>query len=224
MNFGYKLIQKSIIGLLVFMACIFIPAQTLNYWQAWLYLFVFIGCSISLSLYLWKYNPALLERRMNAGPKAETRSSQKIIMRFIFLLFMLINVVPALDYHYQWSPVSLPFVLFGNGLLIIGFYINFLVLRANSFAAANIKIMTDQKVISAGPYAIVRHPMYSGSLIMIMGIPLALGSWLGMLIMIPFVWVISWRILDEEKLLRENLAGYKEYCTNVKWRLIPLIW
>jgi protein-S-isoprenylcysteine O-methyltransferase Ste14 len=154
----------------------------------------------------------------------EKEKTQKIIQAFAFLGFALILIIPALDHRFGWSNIPLCIVILGDILVAIGFYLVFLVFKENTFASATIEIATDQKVITTGPYSMVRHPMYSGALIMLFGTPLALGSWWGLLVLIPFILIIILRLLDEEKFLSKNLPGYNEYCQKVRYRLIPLLW
>jgi protein-S-isoprenylcysteine O-methyltransferase Ste14 len=139
-------------------------------------------------------------------------------------LFFSILIIPSLDHRFGWSNVPLSIVIVGDILVALGFYLIFLVFRENTFAAATIEISTDQKVITTGPYSIVRHPMYIGALIMLLGTPPALGSWWGLLTFIPFTMIIVLRLFDEEKFLLKNLPCYKEYCQKIRYRLIPSLW
>jgi|SRR5271165_67149 len=205
-------------------ASIFIPAGTLHYRQAWVFCAVFSSCVLAITVYLMRKDPKLLERRMNAGPAAEKETRQKIIQFFASLSFISIFVVSGLDHRFGWSAVPVSVVALGDILVALGFYLVFLVLRENTFAAGNIQVVPDQQVIATGPYALVRHPMYGGALVMLLGIPLALGSWWGLLTIIPMVLVLVLRLLDEERLLASDLPGYPEYRNRVKYRLVPLIW
>jgi protein-S-isoprenylcysteine O-methyltransferase Ste14 len=123
-----------------------------------------------------------------------------------------------------WSNIPISITLVGDGLVLIGFYIIFLVFKENTYTAATIQVASDQTVISTGPYSIVRHPMYVGALVMLLGTPLALGSWWGLIMFFLMALVISWRLLDEEKFLAQNLPGYSEYCGKVRYHLVPFIW
>ena len=161
---------------------------------------------------------------MNAGPGAEKEKSQKRIQVFASLVFIGVMILPSLDHRFSWSDVPLSVVIAGDVFVALGFLLIFIVFRENTFSAATIEVAPDQKVISTGPYAIVRHPMYSGALVMLLGTPLALGSWWGLLMFIPMSFIIVWRLLDEEKFLSKNLSGYKEYCKKVQYRLVPFIW
>jgi protein-S-isoprenylcysteine O-methyltransferase Ste14 len=222
-DLGKKTIFGFIQVLIVSGVLLFLPAGTFAYWEAWIFLLVFTVSGALVSRYLWKHDPKLLERRMKGGPIAEKEKRQKIIMTFLSLLFILLLVVPALDFRYAWSHAPLIAVIVGDVLIAFGFYSNFLVFRENSFTAAIIEVASDQKVISSGPYAIVRHPMYAGSLIMLLGFPLALGSFWGLLLIPPIIFFIVLRLLNEEKILKKNLAGYAEYCRAVPYRLAPYV-
>lgn len=203
---------------------LFVPAGSLNFWQAWVYSIVFFVSSATITFYIWKNDPALLERRSEIGVVEEKEKTQKIIQGFAYIGFILILVIPALDHRFSWSNVPFFIVILGDILVIAGLYLYFLVLKENTFASATIEITTDQKVITTGPYSLVRHPMYLGALIMLFGTPLALGSWWGLIIVVLYVFALVTRIRDEEKFLSKNLPGYDEYRQKVQYRLIPLLW
>jgi len=200
---------------------LFLPAKTFYYWEAWVYIALFSIASAVITIYLMKKDKALLQRRVNAGPAGEKQRMQKIIQSVAQVAFLAIFVVSAFDHRLKWSPVPVLGVIVGDLLVLTGFYIVFRVFKENTFTSATIEVATEQKVISTGPYSLVRHPMYSGALLMLMATPLALGSWWGMLAFIPIAVVILWRSIDEEKFLKANLPGYKEYCSIVRYRLIP---
>ena len=215
----------SLVVLTVVMGLLlFIPAGTINYWQAWGYLLIFMGASFLTTLYLMKKDPALLNRRMRGGPTAEKRGTQKLIMLFTSICFIALLVVPALDHRFRWSTMPLSWVIVGDVLVAIGFYFIFLVYKENTFTSATIEVAADQKVISTGPYAIVRHPMYASALLYLVGTPLALGSCWGLLALSAMMPFLIWRLYDEESFLSGNLPGYTEYQKMVRHRLIPFIW
>jgi protein-S-isoprenylcysteine O-methyltransferase Ste14 len=191
---------------------LFVPAGTVLYWQAWVYLAVFMAASILTTLYLLRHDPALLERRMEGGPTAEKRPAQKLIMLFTSIGFVALLVVPAVDHRLGWSAVPL-------GVSLI-----FRVYRENTFTSATIELAENQTVISTGPYAIVRHPMYASASLYILGTPLALGSYWGLLPIVVVIPFLIWRIFDEEEFLTENLRGYSEYRERVRYRLVPRLW
>ena len=222
------LAQKTLLGFTQLTAVLGIllltPAWTLDYWQAWVYLFVFTASSALITTYLWKKDRKLLERRINAGPGAEKETSQKLIQLLASFAFMGALILPSLDHRFSWSAVPLPVVVVGDALTALGFLIVFLVFKENTFTAATITVTPDQKVISTGPYAVVRHPMYSGALVMLLGTPLALGSWWGLLMFAPMIFTIAWRARAEEAFLVKCLSGYQEYCRLVRYRLVPFVW
>jgi protein-S-isoprenylcysteine O-methyltransferase Ste14 len=216
---GWLLVLLVVMG-----AVLFVSAWTFNYWQAWVFLSVFGLSSLAVTVYLMKNDPKLLERRMHGGPTAEKELSQKIIMSAASIGFAAILIVPALDHRWHWSAVPPYAVIAGNILIVLGWTIILFVFRENTFTSATIEVVADQRIVSTGPYAVVRHPMYSGSLLYFLGIPIALGSWWGLLVGILMMPVFVLRLFDEEKLLARNLPGYSEYMDRVKYRLVPFVW
>jgi protein-S-isoprenylcysteine O-methyltransferase Ste14 len=222
--FTFRSVAISVLGLVGLGALLFIPGGTLNYWQAWVFIVVFAAATQAIGIYLAFKDPALLERRLQFGPGAEQRPSQRIISSLVFVGFLAVMVVSALDYRFGWSTVPAWVSLLGDVLVVLGLFITLLVLRENTFSASNIRVEQGQTVISTGPYAIMRHPMYAGALVMAVGVPLALGSWWGLLVVALTIPVLVWRILDEEKLLSSDLSGYTEYRRHVRFRLVPFVW
>lgn len=215
----------GLLGLLLAMAALlFFPAGTLDYFQAWAFLAVFFVPALAITLYLMKKDPKLLERRVYAGPTAEKEHSQKIIQSITSIGFIAMLVVPALDHRFHGSQVPLYATLAGDLLVAVGFLIIFFVYKENTFASATIEVAPEQKVVSTGLYAFVRHPMYLGGLCLFVGMSLALGSWWGLYVFLLIMPALIWRIFDEENLLAKNLPGYSEYREKVKYRLIPFIW
>jgi protein-S-isoprenylcysteine O-methyltransferase Ste14 len=220
--------RRSLIGIawlaIVLAAMIFAPAWSVAYWQGWTFWAVFVACCLATTLYLLRRDPALVERRMRSGPTAERQSSQRWIMTVNGILFCAIVILPALDHRFGWSSLPLFVVLAGDGLIVLGFALILRVFAENSFASATIEVSADQKVVSTGPYAFVRHPMYASALPLIAGIPLALGSYWGLVPVAFIVPALAWRLLDEERYLVVHLAGYHDYCREVRWRLAPGLW
>ena len=220
--------RKAFVGLailfLVMAALLFVSAGTLHYWQAWTYLAVYFGASIAITLYLVKKDPELLARRMSGGPFAEKEPAQRIIMSITSLGFIALAIVPALDRRFGWSDVPVYAVALGDAVMLLGWLGIYFVFRENSFAAATIQSSADQRVISTGPYAWVRHPMYAAALVMLLGISPALGSWWGIPIVIAILPALIWRLTDEERFLVRNLPGYPEYQGRVRYRLLPFVW
>ena len=203
---------------------LFLSAGTMNYLQGWFYLFSFAIPVLLITLYLFKYDKRLLESRVKAGPVAEKEKSQKIIQSLAQISFILVYVVSGLDYRFHWSQIPLNMSFLADVIVILGLFLVFLVFRENTYTSAIIEVNEDQKVISTGPYNLVRHPMYSGALALMLASPVALGSWYGLAPALGLVYVIVLRLLDEEKFLVKNLKGYAEYCQKVKYHLVPYIW
>jgi protein-S-isoprenylcysteine O-methyltransferase Ste14 len=208
----------------VMCALLFGTAGTLRYWQAWIYVSIFVGASALTTVYLMKNDRALLVRRMRGGPTFEKEGTQRIIMVFASLGFIAILVVPALDHRFGWSAVPVWGVVLGDVLVVVGFYFIFLVYRENTFTAATIEVAPGQKVITTGPYAIVRHPMYASGSLYMLGTPLALGSYWGFLPLAGMLPFLLWRLLDEERILTRDLPGYAKYRQRVRHRLVPCVW
>jgi protein-S-isoprenylcysteine O-methyltransferase Ste14 len=218
------MLRSLVVGVVGLGLLLFLPAGTPNYWQAWVLIAVFVLGSNALGLYLAIHDPELLERRKQAGPKAETRPVQKIIISVLIVALIAMLVLSALDHRFGWSDVPALVSLAGDVLAALGLYITFLVVKENTFSGANIKVFEDQKVISTGPYALVRHPMYTGTLLFTLTSPPALGSWWGVLPVLLVIPMLVWRIFDEEKLLNAELPGYPDYVRKVRFRLVPFVW
>jgi protein-S-isoprenylcysteine O-methyltransferase Ste14 len=161
---------------------------------------------------------------MRGGPLAEKEPTQRLIMTIASVGFAGLIVVPALDRRFGWSHMPPWVIIAGDVVMALGWLAIYFVFRENSYTSATIEMAADQKVISTGPYARVRHPMYAGALPMLLGIPLALGSWWGVLPFIAITPALIWRIFDEERFLAKNLAGYTSYKQKVRYRLIPHFW
>jgi protein-S-isoprenylcysteine O-methyltransferase Ste14 len=220
--------QKAFGGLaillLVMASLLFAAAGTFDYWQAWTLLAVYFTASLAITLYLMMEDPALLARRMSGGPFAEKEPVQRIIMSFASIGFIGLLVLPGIDHRLAWSKMPIHVAIAGDLLVALGWFGIFLVFRENSFSSATIELAADQRVISTGPYALVRHPMYVSALVMLLGIPVALGSWWGVLITAAIFPALVWRLLDEERFLASHLPGYTAYQGRVRYRLLPLIW
>lgn len=223
-----NLLVKTFLGfvflIVVLGLALFLPAGSLSFWQAWVYLADFAICTILITAYLIKNDQGLLERRVRAGPVAETQKSQQLIQSLASLFFIALFIVPGFDYRFHWSHVPVVVSLISFVIVAIGFYIVFLVFRENSFTSGTIEVVNEQKVISTGPYHVVRHPMYAGAFLLLLFTPLALGSWVAIPLPIPLILVIIVRLLAEERFLSANLPGYTQYCNEVHYRLIPFVW
>ena len=224
MKIALQSIAAGLIGLVVFGLLVFWPAGTFDYWRGWAFIAVFAASTTIPSLYLAAKNPAALKRRMQAGPAAETRLLQKIIISIAFLAMGATIVVSALDFRFGWSSVPAAVSVAGDVLVAVGLGIAMLTTIQNGYASANITVESGQELVSTGMYSVVRHPMYFGNVVLMIGIPLALGSYWGLLFVIPGLAVLAVRILDEEKVLTQQLAGYPDYAQRVHYRLVPYVW
>jgi len=224
MNTVGKGMVSATLGLVAFGLMLFLPAGTLHYWQAWLFLGVFALSTWIPSVYLLRTNPAALERRMHAGPTAETRTMQRVVISVIYICFPAMFIVSALDHRFGWAPAPAALSVIGDALVAIGLGVAMLVVIQNAYAAANVTVESGQTLVSTGLYGLVRHPMYTGNVILMMGIPPALGSYWGLVFVIPGIVVLALRIGDEEGLLEQELSGYREYEQKVHYRLVPHVW
>lgn len=205
-----------IMGLLFFLS-----AGTLKYWEGWVYMAVIAVPMVFFGAYMFKHNPKFLERRMRVNEK---RKKQKLIQKLGIVPFVFAYLLPGLDRRLGWSDVSVPVTLAGLAIVLLGYLLTLHVFMTNAFASRVVEVEDEQKVITIGPYALVRHPMYSSVIIFYFFTPIALGSYWAVipaLLIIPFLIA---RIIDEEKELGNNLDGYREYMEEVKFRLIPGIW
>jgi protein-S-isoprenylcysteine O-methyltransferase Ste14 len=224
MSNALRVTLSSLASLVVFMVLLFLPAGTLNYWQAWAFLGVFALVSLAPTIYLGRVDPATVERRMHAGPTAETRAVQKVVVAGIVLSFTGMLVVAGLDRRFGWSTVPAAISVLGDVLVAVGLGVAMLVIFQNRYAAANIIVEKDQPLVTTGLYGVVRHPMYSGSVVMMIGMPLALGSYWALLVAVAALVLLVIRIVDEEKMLSQELTGYRDYMQKVHYRLVPLAW
>jgi protein-S-isoprenylcysteine O-methyltransferase Ste14 len=203
---------------------LFWPAGTFDYWQAWVFMASYTVASTVPSVYLAVKDPATLQRRMHGGPVAETRTVQKIAVSGVLFMVAAVLVVSALDHRCGWSRVPTAIVVLGDVLVLAGLSIAMFTVIQNSYASANITVEAEQKVVTTGLYGMVRHPMYVGALIMMVGMPLALDSYWGLVTIVPVLVILAFRIVDEEKMLTQELAGYADYVRKVHYRLVPYVW
>jgi protein-S-isoprenylcysteine O-methyltransferase Ste14 len=219
-----QLVGSTIGSVLFFGVLLFLPAGTFHYWQAWVFIAVFVASTMGPTVHLAVRYPEAFQRRLKSGPIAETRTVQKLINIGILAAVMGVSVVSALDHRFDWSAVPVPVVIVGDVLVVAGIILAYLVIAQNNYAAATITVEEGQELVSTGLYGMVRHPMYVGALVMTVGTPLALGSYWGLVMLIPTVLVFAARMVDEEKAMRDELTGYPEYMTKVRYRLVPGVW
>ncbi len=217
-------IRNFLLGVIVFGIALFLPAWTLDYWQAWVFIIVFMVSVSAIGVYLSIKDPELLERRKKIGPAAEQSTGQKIFISIALVGDFAILVFSAFDHRFGWSQVPAYVSLAGDVLVALGLFIDLLTFKENSYGGSNIQTVEGQRVISTGPYALVRHPMYFGVLVLLVGVPPALGSWWGLALVALLTPALGWRILDEEKTLKKDLPGYADYMQKVRYRLVPYLW
>jgi protein-S-isoprenylcysteine O-methyltransferase Ste14 len=231
MNPGGRLIAKLLIEMglltLVLAGLLFGAAGTMEWPSGWVYLGLFTALTLGVSLWLAKADPGLLAERLKPTFQAGQKAWDKVFMSVLMIVYVAWTALMGLDARrLSWSHVPVAAQAFGALLLIVSFLGVGWVFAANSFAASVIRIQPErgQTVISTGPYAIVRHPMYAFGLLQFAGGPLMLGSWWGLTLVPPAVLALAWRTLGEEKMLRTELDGYEAYARKVRWRYLPGVW
>lgn len=216
-------IRNSLIGVIVLGAVLCLLAGRFNYWQGWVFAVLFTLLTNSQGVYLGIKDPELLERRKQVAAPGESRG-EKTFLIVALLANACMLIFSALDQRFGWSQVPAFVSVVGDGLLVLSFVLYYFVFRENSYAATTVQTFEGQKVISTGPYAHVRHPKYVGDLFLVIGSPLAPGSWWALAFVVLAIVALTWRILDEEKLLEKDLPGYTEYMQQVRYRLVPYLW
>jgi protein-S-isoprenylcysteine O-methyltransferase Ste14 len=219
-----KVLVSGLVQVVAIALLVFVPAGTFDYWQAWVLLAVFALSAWIPSIYLQVANPVALQRRMRSGPVAEGRTVQKVVMAGLYLSLAAMCVVSALDHRFGWSTVPAAICLIGSALVAVGLGAVVVVATQNNYASTTVQVEAGQNVVSTGLYGLVRHPMYTANVIMLVGIPLALGSYWALIFVVAGLLVLGSRIRDEESMLREELVGYHDYTTRVRYRLVPGIW
>jgi len=214
------LVRLSFVPLFIIVFTL-LPAGTLNYWEVYVYFGILIVPMLFVLMYFLGKDPRFLERRSRGAEKVK---EQKLIQVINLPVFIAAFIIPGLDKRFGWSDIPVEVIIITDIVILLGYLIIFIVFRENSYASRIIEIDKEQKVISTGLYSIIRHPMYLGVLIMYLPTPLALGSYWGLIPMGLLPVALVFRILNEEKVLSENLEGYKDYCRKTKYRLIPYIW
>jgi protein-S-isoprenylcysteine O-methyltransferase Ste14 len=224
MKTAIQLTVSTTFGLIALGAVVFLPAGTFDYWQAWAFIAIFTAATIIPTIYIARTNPAALRRRMHAGPRAEARTVQKFAVTAAFSSMLAMMAFSAYDHRMGWSHVPTWVCVLGGVAVMAGLGLAMLVIVQNGYAASTVTVETGQPVVSTGVYKFVRHPMYLGDVIMMVGIPLSLGSYWGLFFVLPGMLLLIVRILDEEALLTQELTGYPEYRQRVRYRLMPYIW
>lgn len=215
-------IMLRLAGLPFFIALILLwPAGTLDYWQVYLYFGVILVPMLFGLAYFLRHDPAIIERRLKMREREDT---QKVVVTLLALAIIASLVVAGFDRRFGWSAIPVWMVLAADVLVAAGYLFILAVFKVNSFAARTVEVEKEQRVIDSGPYAVVRHPMYAGMLLMQFATPIALGSWWALLPLVLFPPGLVARIQNEELVLRRELKGYDDYTRRTRWRLIPYFW
>ena len=220
-----KLIVQFAVLMAVLAALLFWPAGTFDWPGAWIFLGEFLVLGMAISLWLLRYDPALLRERMGGAFQKGQVAWDKVFMAILPIIWFGWVALMALDAK-RWAISHMPLALIVVGAILIpaGLYVVWLTFRENSFASTVVKIQEGQTVITTGPYAIVRHPMYAGGALYMIGMPLLLGSWIGLACLPVLLGGLMTRIPLEERTLREGLVGYDDYAARVRYRLVPGLW
>jgi len=221
MSLKWKLALRFLIAIVVIGVLLFIPAGSFRFWQGWVYILTTFVPGFLAFAYFYKHDPQLIERRMQFNEKVR---EQRRIMVFVYIIWLIAFVLPGLDHRFGWSHQPLGITIFSQAVVLGGFVMTLWVLKVNRFAARTIQVEPGQEVISHGPYRIVRHPMYLGACAMWLFTPLALGSYFTLPAFVLLIPLIVLRLLNEEKVLRQELPGYPEYCLHTRFRLVPFLW
>ena len=208
-------------GFSAFLGLLLVVAGGPGFWQGLRYWLVFTLCSAALTLHFLQRDPALIDRRLKQTEKEE---SQQLIRGVVNAVLIMLLVVAGLDHRLDWSDVPAPAVALANVVVVLGFAVIFLTFQANSHAGATVDVSPQQQVVSSGPYALVRHPMYLGAALIILATPFALGSEWAVPWALAAVACLAWRLVEEERYLSHHLPGYDAYRQQTPYRLIPYVW
>jgi protein-S-isoprenylcysteine O-methyltransferase Ste14 len=221
MSLKAKLALRFLIAIAVFGALLFIPAGSFRFWQGWTYLLIWFVPGLLAFAYFYKHDPQLIERRLQFKERVR---EQKRVMAFAYIAWLVAFVLPGLDHRFGWSHSPLWITILSQAVVFGGYLMALWVMKVNRFAARTIRVEPGQEVISSGPYRMVRHPMYAGICAMWLFTPLALGSYFALPAFVLLIPLIVLRLLNEEKVLRQELPGYAEYCLQTGFRLVPFLW
>jgi len=217
----FQALFKYILGVFIIGALLFIPANSFDYWNGWLFMGLLFVPMFIAGIVLMIKNPELLRKRLNVREK---ENEQKFVLLFSGLMFLFGFIISGLNYRYKWIEIPNVVIVISSFLFVIAYILYAEVLRENIYLSRTIEVQDNQKVIDTGLYGIVRHPMYAVTIILFLTMPLILGSIISFVIFLIYPFIISKRISNEEKVLESELNGYKEYKKKVKYRLIPFVW
>lgn len=214
-------IVKYLSGFILIAALLFVPAGSLNFIKGWIFIGLLFVPMLILGIFLFIKAPQLLEKRLSAKEKENT---QKGVVIFSFLMFVAGFVTAGLDYRFGWSKVPFAVTIISGIVLLLSYGLYARVMKENVYLSRTVEIQNNQKIIDTGLYGIVRHPMYTATILLFLSMPLVLGSWFALILFLPYPFVIAIRIKNEEKVLEAGLPGYCEYKQKVRWRIIPFVW
>ena len=217
----FQALTKFVVGLAIVMALLFIPAGTLSYWQAWLFIGILFIPMLIVGIVLMSHNPELLRKRLDAKEK---EGEQKSVVAMSSLLFVAMFVSAGLNYHFGWWILPDWLVIAAAVVFLLGYAMYAEVMRENVWLSRTVEVQDNQQVVDTGLYGIVRHPMYSATLILFLTMPIVLASPWSFVIMLLYVPIVVKRIQNEEMVLKQELGGYKEYIQRIRYRLIPFVW
>ena len=212
---------KFLLGLIVIGLVIFVPANTIKYWNGWLFMALFFIPMFIAGISMMIKDPNLLKSRLDAK---ETEGEQKLVVALSGIMFLIGFIIAGLNFRFNWIQLPNIIVIVASIIFLLSYILYAEVLRENSFLSRTIKVQKEQKVIDTGVYKIVRHPMYFATLFLFLSMPLILGSFISFIVFLTYPFIIAKRINNEEKVLEKELKGYKEYKKKVKYKLIPFIW
>lgn len=212
---------KYLSGFILIAALLFVPAGSLNFIKGWIFIGLLFVPMLILGIFLFIKAPQLLEKRLSAKEKENT---QKGVVIFSFLMFVAGFVTAGLDYRFGWSKIPFAVTIISGIVLLLSYGLYARVMKENAYLSRTVEIQNNQKIIDTGLYGIVRHPMYTATILLFLSMPLVLGSWFALILFLPYPFVIAIRIKNEEKVLEAGLPGYCEYKQKVRWRIIPFVW
>lgn len=221
MKLLFSALAKLILGLAVIATLLFAPAGTFSFPGAWRLLMLLFIPMIIMGVALMIWAPETLSRRLRSK---EVRVKQKGVVALSGIMFVASFILAGLDFRFGWSEVPFWVTWTAGSIFLLSYGMYAEVLRENEWLSRSIEVMEGQKVVSTGLYGIIRHPMYTATIGMFLGMPLVMGSWWAFLVMVPYILATVARIKDEEMLLTKELDGYQEYKEKVRWRLVPHIW
>ena len=221
MKLFLQAVGKFLAGLLLVGLLLFLPAGTLRFWNGWLLILILFAPMFAAGIVLLARNPELLQKRLNAR---EEEREQKAVLALSGLMFLAAFVVAGLNFRFGWIRLPRPAALIAAGVFLAGYILYAEVLRENAYLSRTIEVQADQKVIDAGLYGVVRHPMCAATLLLFLSMGFVLGSPLSFVILLAYVPIIAKRIRNEEAVLLKGLAGYADYRNRVKYKVIPFIW